>query len=243
MASAVFACTSGPYCTRPVTPAGASPTETSPHPGHSFASTWYSVTSGGGGGAASNTCIFCIPQAGTSVRSRPQQPHAAGPHTTVLPGLADCLSVEDGAPGCLPGLRPDLRRSDRSFGFLVYGLSDEGGLDDVEESLARRRSSSSTRAASASARARSAASCAAAASSRAAAASRSRVFSVSSSATRARSQPTGSDGGVSGVPGTSRSSPEPAAGNQGDTPGQALKIKQPPPATRTPTAPPATQAE
>src|SRR5271157_1117567 len=133
----------------------------SPHPGHCFARIWYSVTSGGGGGAASNTCRFCSHAAGTSARPCPQQPHAAGPYSTVSSGLPDCSSVEDGAPGCLPGLRPDLRRSDRSFGFLVYGLSDEGGLDDVEESLARRRSSSSTRAASASARARSAASCAA----------------------------------------------------------------------------------
>jgi len=28
-------------------------------------------------------------------------------------------------------LRPDRPRSDRSFGFLRYGLSDDGGLDDV----------------------------------------------------------------------------------------------------------------
>jgi hypothetical protein len=52
----------------------------------------------------------------------------------------------------LPGLRPERPRSDRSRGFFSYGLSEEGGLDDVEESLPGRRSSSSTRAASASAR-------------------------------------------------------------------------------------------
>ena len=28
-------------------------------------------------------------------------------------------------------LRPDLPRSDRSRGFFLYGLSDDGGLDDV----------------------------------------------------------------------------------------------------------------
>jgi len=49
--------------------------------------------------------------------------------------------VEDCAPGCLPGLRPDLPRSDRSFGFFVYGLSDDGGLDELEDSLNFRRSS------------------------------------------------------------------------------------------------------
>jgi len=53
----------------------------------------------------------------------------------VSSGLPDCFSVEDCAPGCLPGLRPDLPRSDLSFGFFVYGLSEEGGLDDVEDSL------------------------------------------------------------------------------------------------------------
>lgn len=43
----------------------------------------------------------------------------------------------------MPGLRPDLPRSDRSLLFFWYGLSEDGGFDDVEESLARRRSSSS----------------------------------------------------------------------------------------------------
>ena len=131
----MLAWTRGPYCTRPVTPAGARPMLVSPHAGHSFARIWYSVTSGGGGGAASNTCRFCSHAAGTSARPCPQQPHAAGPYSTVSSGLPDCFSVEDCAPGCLPGLRPDLPRSDLSFGFLVYGLSEEGGLDDVEESL------------------------------------------------------------------------------------------------------------
>jgi hypothetical protein len=87
VASAAFACTSGPYCTRPVTPAGASPAETAPHPGHSLAATWYSITSGGGGGEASKTCRFWgVPSTGSPVRSRPQQPHAAGPQNTVSSG-------------------------------------------------------------------------------------------------------------------------------------------------------------
>jgi hypothetical protein len=83
IASAVDAWTFGPYCIRPVTPAGASPMLISSHSGHCLASTWYSVTSGGGGGAASNTCRLCTAEASTSRRSCPQQPHAAGPHSTV----------------------------------------------------------------------------------------------------------------------------------------------------------------
>ncbi len=138
-ASAALAWTRGPYCTRPVTPARASPTEISPHPGHCRASTWYSVTTGGGGGAASNTCRFCNHMAPAPARPYPQQPHAAGPHSTVSPGSPDCFSVDDCAPGCLPGLRPDLPRSDRSFGFFLYGLSEDGGFDDVEESLPSKR--------------------------------------------------------------------------------------------------------
>ena len=221
----------------------------SPHAGHSFARTWYSVTTGGGGGAASKTCRFCSQAAGTSARSCPQQPHAAGPHFTVLSGLPDCFSVEDCAPGCLPGLRPDLPRSDRSFGFFLYGLSEDGGLDDVEESLPSSRWSSSTRAASASICASRAASCAAASSSRSAAACRSRALSASSSATRACSHPAGSGGVTGGVSGISRSPSEPAIRDQRDTPGRLTKIRnqshpgrygQP----RDPAhAPPATQAE
>jgi hypothetical protein len=75
-----------------------------------------------------------MPVTGTPDRSCPQQPHAAGPHSTVSSGLSDCFSVLDCVPGCLPGLRPDLPRSDLSFGFFLYGLSEDGGLDDVEDS-------------------------------------------------------------------------------------------------------------
>ena len=228
MASAAFAFTSGPYCARPVTPSGASPVLISPHPGHCFAATWYSITSGGGGGEASNTCRFCgTPSTGSPVRSCPQQPHAAGPQNTVWPGSGDCFSVEDGAPGCLPGLRPDWPRSDRSFGFFVYGLSDEGGLEEVDESLSRRRRSSSTCAASA-------ASCAAASSSRARAASRSRALTASSSATRARSHASSSDAGGWGVPGTSRTLPQPVIRHQLDTPSRPATLPQPQPGQQRP---------
>jgi len=182
--------------------AGATPSVTAPQRPHAFACTWYSTTVGGGGGDASNTCRFCTPITAASPRSAPQQPHAAGAHSTLWPGSPDCFSVEDCAPGCFPGLRPDRPRSDRSLLFFLYGLSEDGGFEDVEESLPRRRSSSSTRATSACSCASLAASCAAASSSRAAAASRSRAFSATSSATRARSRavpPDGDKGGVSGM--------------------------------------------
>jgi hypothetical protein len=48
----------------------------------------------------------------------------------------------------LPGGRFPFSRSDLSCGFFRNGLSDEGGFDDVEESLPTRRSRASTRAAS-----------------------------------------------------------------------------------------------
>jgi len=56
--------------------------------------------------------------------------------------------VAPGAPGCLPGRRLPRSRSDRSRGFFLYGLSDDGGREDTDESLPARRSSSSTRACS-----------------------------------------------------------------------------------------------
>ena len=74
------------------------------------------------------------------VRPAPHRPHAAGAHTTVSSGLVTWRSVEDCAPGCFPRLRPPRWRSDRSRGFFLYGLSDDGGLDDVEDSLNFRRS-------------------------------------------------------------------------------------------------------
>src|ERR1022692_399275 len=169
MASAVFACTPGPYWTRPVTPAGARPTVTSPQVPQARACTWYSVTTGGGGAGASNTCRFCTPTTSAPARSAPQQPHAAGAQITVSAGSADCFSVEDCAPGCLPGARPDRPRKDRSLAFFVYGLSEDGGLEDAEESLARRLCRSSTRAASTASCASAAASCASRAASCAAA--------------------------------------------------------------------------
>ena len=172
--------------------------------------------------AASAGC----PAPARRVRSWPQQPHAAGPHSTVSPGSGDCRSVEDSAPGCFPGLRPDVPRSDRSRGFFLYGLSDDGGFDDVPESLSSRRRSSYLAASAATCASR-AASCAAASSSRSRAACRSRALTSSSSATRARSHATSSGAGR-GVSGTSRTTPQPASSYQRDTPNLLAGLSQHP---------------
>jgi hypothetical protein len=50
-----------------------------------------------------------------------------------------------GSPGCLPGRRLARSRSDRSLPFFLYGLSDDEGRDEVDESLPAQRSSSSIR--------------------------------------------------------------------------------------------------
>ena len=59
----------------------------------------------------------------------------------VSSGSSDSPNVLPGAPGCLPGFRPVFSRSDRSVLFFVYGLSDDGGFDELEESRPSRRSS------------------------------------------------------------------------------------------------------
>jgi hypothetical protein len=52
--------------------------------------------------------------------------------------------VAPGWPGCLPGCRRPRSRSDRSRRFFRYGLSDDGGCHDTDESRRACRSSSST---------------------------------------------------------------------------------------------------
>ena len=55
--------------------------------------------------------------------------------------------VVPGPPGCLPGRRLPRSRNDRSAPFFLYGLSEDGGRDDVDESFAAWRSSCPTLAA------------------------------------------------------------------------------------------------
>jgi hypothetical protein len=50
------------------------------------------------------------------------------------------LREDDGAPGCLPGLRPDLVRDERFLaGFFDHGASDDGGREEFDESAEDRR--------------------------------------------------------------------------------------------------------
>jgi hypothetical protein len=83
-------------------------------------------------------------------RSAPHSEHAPGAHAIVASGPATCCSVEDRAPGCLPGGRWPRSRRERSRGLFAYGRSDDGGRDESGESFPSRSSSSATRAASAS---------------------------------------------------------------------------------------------
>jgi hypothetical protein len=98
----------------------------------------------------SKTCRASTPTTSANVRSPPQPPHRSGRCTTTSSGSATWARSAPGAPGCLPGARPPLppRRCCRGAGGLP-SPSDDGGRDELEESLPRRRSSSATRAASA----------------------------------------------------------------------------------------------
>jgi hypothetical protein len=58
-------------------------------------------------------------------------------------GLSDSDRDTPGSPGCFPGLRPDRCRDDRAFaGFFVYGESEDGGREELDESAASLRSNS-----------------------------------------------------------------------------------------------------
>ena len=72
------------------------------------------------------TCLRSTAVTGAFFRDFPQQPHFAGRCRTFLPGCSDSSIVAPGWPFGLPGLRPDLPRSD--FGDGLAGPSDDGGL-------------------------------------------------------------------------------------------------------------------
>jgi hypothetical protein len=122
---------------------------TSPQHGHLFDCATYSVTSGSGAGRISVTWWRRCAKASSPARPVPHARHSAGGYQNRYSGLSTRLIVLPGSPGCLPGARLPRSRSDRSRGsFFLYGLSDDGGFDDVEESFPARRSSTSTRACS-----------------------------------------------------------------------------------------------
>ena len=64
-------------------------------------------------------------------RDFPQQPHLAGRCRTSCPGGPTSSIVAPGWPFGLPGLRPDLPRSDFGDGFA--SPSDDGGFDEFRE--------------------------------------------------------------------------------------------------------------
>jgi hypothetical protein len=82
---------------------------------------------------------------GAPARSAPHPRHAAGGQSILSSGSSARLIVIPGSPGCFPGRRFPRSRSERSLPFFLYGLSEEGGRDDVDESLRACHSSSSTR--------------------------------------------------------------------------------------------------
>src|SRR5437660_4896245 len=67
-------------------------------------------------------------------------------------GLSIRFIADPGSPGCFPGRRFPRSRSERS-GLFLYGLSEDGGLDEVDEYFPASHSSRPTRAASSSFRA------------------------------------------------------------------------------------------
>jgi len=87
------------------------------------------------------------PMTGAKVRSPPQPWHHSGRCHTTWSGSGTWARCAPGAPGCLPGARPPPRRSRRAAGGLPSPSCD-GGRDELEESLPRRRSNSATRASS-----------------------------------------------------------------------------------------------
>jgi hypothetical protein len=119
-----------PYCTGAVTPSGGVPHIVTPH-GQRRAMSWCSVTCTVIGGR-SNTCRRSIPTSGASANSAPQPEHGPGSCRCRLFGLSTSANVDPECPGCPPGLRPLLRRSDFGAG-LVNGESADGGCDEFRD--------------------------------------------------------------------------------------------------------------
>ncbi len=85
------------------------------------------------------------PRIPAAVRAAPQPAQCAGSISTVWSGSSLRLREIPGAPGCVPGLRPERVRDERFRAGLFHGASDDGGRDEFDESIPRRRSNSATR--------------------------------------------------------------------------------------------------
>ena len=141
----------GPYCTGALTPSGAVPLVAAPQLQRRVMS-WCSVTCTVIGGR-SNTWRRSIPTSAAPARFAPQPVHGPGSCRRRSFGSATSANVEPGCPGCPPGFRPLVRRSDLGAG-LTNGESDDGGFEEFRELMPRRRHNSafSARGLSASAR-------------------------------------------------------------------------------------------
>ncbi len=183
----------GPYWTGAVTPSGACAFVSQPHP-HFTVSIWCSVVTALTGGM-SVTCLRSTAVTGAFFRDFPQQGHLAGLCFTVLPGCSVSSIVAPGWPFGLPGLRPDLPRSDFGDGFA--GPSDDGGFDEFREFVftwAARSATCDCSKASCSRSTAFSAACSSIRASRSASSSRSRAF-----AARSPPSPLSGTTGISGT--------------------------------------------
>lgn len=89
-------------------------------------------------------CRCSSPTTGAPDRSAPHERHAPGACTRISSGSGRACNRNPGSPGCLPGRRPDLRRSDRGGG--LDSPSELGGFDEFCEFFPSRASNSPIRA-------------------------------------------------------------------------------------------------
>jgi hypothetical protein len=163
-------------------------------------------------GGTSITCRRSSPASSAPDRPAPQPAQQPGSYRITRSGRSASSRVLPGCPFGRPGLRPVFLRSD--FGAGLPSPSEEGGRDEFFELDCTRAVSSATCACRAATSVRNSAICA----SRSPSSCRSLPLAARSAA---------DSPGTWGISGTCRTPPEPAQGNQGDTPGRLKKIKKP----------------
>ena len=138
---------SGPKLARARTSRGSPPSVTVPQHGHSFACATYSGDPRRRRRLDVGDLVAALRHGRLAGQALPAPAARRRREPEPLVRVIDQRIVVPGSPGCFPGRRFPRSRSDRSRPFFLYGLSDDGGLDDVDESLPACRSRSSTRAA------------------------------------------------------------------------------------------------
>jgi len=138
------ALTPGPYCIRPVTPAGACPVVTAAQHRHTNEITRYSVTVALGGGGSSTTWRRCRENSGAPARSAAHPWHRAGRQSILSSGSSTSRIVTPGAPNGLPRLPPE-GPEDR---FALPSPSCDGGFELLDELVPSRRFTSASSASS-----------------------------------------------------------------------------------------------